>query len=148
MSRFLTRSLGVLAASLTIALVSGCSAEEAGCSHGAESPETALRGLLEAAQNSDVESMRAHVFPSLSVTEVDLIDVGLTLNGETVSDTMLWRSEPLHDHFVVRVHDSQDQLLGEWEVGALEEPHGGCYAVSWGEPPAEGPSPTPSTLES
>jgi len=104
-----------------------------------------MRAFLEAAQASDLEGMRSQVFPLLTVTSAHLDEAAAFLGDAEVGDLVMWQTQPVHDRFIFRVTTADDEVLSEWEVGEMEEPHLGCYAVSWGDPPPDGPSPTPSS---
>ena len=141
----LPRTAGVAAASIAIMLTAGCSNGSAECSLGAESPEAALSNFLVAAQASDLEGMRSQVFPILEVTSADLETVADDLVGAEANNLVLWRNELKPGHYLLRATTVEDVVLGQWEVGEMEEPHLGCYAVSWGEPTSDSPNPTPSS---
>lgn len=142
---FLPRSAGVVAASLAVLAATGCSSEMLDCPRGDEFPEVALRAFLDAAQRDDLGDMRSQVFPILEVTSADLALVAKDLEGVEVSELVLHWSEPVHGRHIYRATTADDRLVGEWEVGEMEEPHLGCWAVAWGELKSDSPDPTPSS---
>ena len=144
MALSLPRSVGLVTAGLVVLFVAGCNSGSVDCSLGADSPEAALSNFLEAAQASDLEGVRSQVFPLLEVTATDLEAVADDLSSAEANNLVLWRNELTPGHYALRATTVDDLMLGQWEVGKMEEPHLGCYAVAWGEPKSDSPNPTPS----
>jgi hypothetical protein len=110
-----------------------------------------MHAFLVAAQRGDRAGVEAEIFPSLEVSDSDVEQLRLTLQGVDVNSLFITSSSETAYQYQVLVADQDGAPIGRFEVGEMVDRQPGCFAVNVGHQRPPGPSeyvtPSPASTQ-